>query len=65
MRRSSLYAREIALILIIKVVLLTCMMHSLARPPALGSVEKQNRAAQHLLGVQPPPSENTYEREPQ
>jgi len=61
LRRSTPLAREIAAILVIKTLLLTWLMHSLARPPAPGGPEKQNRAAQHLLGVQLPSSGNKNE----
>jgi hypothetical protein len=60
LRRSSRFAREIALVLILKAVVLTLLFQALSHGPRPSRPLAQQRAAQRLLGVSPLPAEETH-----
>jgi hypothetical protein len=61
LRHRPRLAREIALALLVKAVLLTVLFHALARGPAPHGAAAQERAAQHLLGAPAHPREDADE----
>ncbi|MDO8778230.1 MAG: hypothetical protein Q7K57_57830 [Burkholderiaceae bacterium] len=51
LRRSSPLAREIAVVLLVKMVLLSLLLHALSSGPKPGRARAQERTAQQLLGL--------------
>jgi hypothetical protein len=62
LRRSSRFAREIALILILKAVVLGLLFQMFSRGPKPSRPLAQQRAAQQLLGLAPMPAEQSHGR---